>query len=806
MKTGRYSFSQLLDNEFVDCIIIPEMQRDYVWSADNVDGLFNSIEANFLRKTKLQLSISNNGEIIDDASRNHLTKEYERLIFNTRIGFIYAYYDASDSRVLYLIDGQQRITTLFLVLLGIYTKCGKDYCKEFREKYFLNKMPRLDYRVRENAHNYLVDFIDFVLECPDGDFATESGHFYADYSFDPTIRAIQNNYNRIRERLNSLNGDIFELLDYVENFIEFNYFDTGLSSQGERLYLYMNSRGEGLSLQEDIKPVIISRCKIDEKIEGGRKWEKWQNFFWIHRKESQNSDNGFWGFLKLSVILHQAHFDFSKWEGYKSETDHPELQSQKDIREAFINKKYITEQHRWVHRYIIETPEFDIHWLENCFAAYFKLSKIYDESVKKTTYPHAMLRIANWRSVESFDTIHYVVICGILEMLIKQPEISEEDLYRFGMYLLNRSYDSNNSKVPATATRRAIDLAAAMSKVGMQDIRKLGNNRDITTGNEHMDCTESILWKRIGAKEWEELFWNLTANQEFNSFFNGCHDVLIKLSDEKNDYTVAKINESNERFIQKFFNQRNSKSLRQELLAYGDISIRGGNNTWNLENEMERWKLPATEEWLDFFKDEKNLAIVRRFLNDEQKLPDGWRIALGNSVEYIGNYRYLWQTDDDAVMPNIVLLKAIQAKENLSRSLPSYLLAKVIDGWNWGGNHRYANLDFIIENGLFKTVNPGEGTYAFDFIFHWDSKKSYWEIELTKRADKDFSDEEIKALKDDWENTSKPTKLHLKQRFEETEGYTPEGTLKSIRNIQDWLESIKRTLGEKLIFPTIRPF
>lgn len=65
--------------------------------------------------------------------------------------------------------------------------------------------------------------------------------------------------------------------DYVENYIEFNYFDTNISSQGERLYLYMNSRGEDLSRQESLKAMLIERS--DNKLEDGKMWEDWQDFF-----------------------------------------------------------------------------------------------------------------------------------------------------------------------------------------------------------------------------------------------------------------------------------------------------------------------------------------------------------------------------------------------------------------------------------------------------------------------------------------------------------------------------------------------
>lgn len=799
MKTGRYSLAQLLDSDHIDRIIIPEMQRDYVWSVKNVDGLLNSIMTKFEEKESLQLSISNNGETVDSASIEYLTKEYERLRFNTRIGFIYAYYDSSDSRVLYLIDGQQRITTLFLFLLAIYAKGGDEYCSEFRKKYFSNKAPRLDYRVRENAHTYLIDFIDFTLSNPTKDFASESGRIYSDYSLDPTIRSIQDNYSHMRERLNRFDGDIVELLDYVENFIEFNYFDTGLSAQGERLYLYMNSRGEGLSFQEDIRPIIIGRCKPGCKTDGGRKWECWQNFFWIHRAGSPNADNGFWGFLKLAVILHQSRFGIPRWEEYAAETD-VKLKNVREVREAFVSEKYIDKQHEWVRRYIAETENLTIDWLEECFAAYNRLSKLYDDSCDATKYPYQVLRFTDWRSVESFSTIHYVSICGLLEILIRQPDISDENLYRFGMYLLNRSDDSNNSKVPDSATLRAIDLSKVLSDAHISDIRELGYQPELAKKIPNMDCSASLIWKHIHIPEWEKLFWELTSNKTLDEFLDGCHDLLVKLSSETDNYTVEGIHESNKLFIEKFFDRqiKDDKSLRVELLAYGDISIRAGNDTWNFGEQMSRWKFPVNKEWLLFFDYEESIKFFRKFLAGAPASPVGWRSAIAKGVDYTWSYRYLWNFEEGDILPNIILLKSSQAKENLARSLPAHLLAKAIDGWNWEGDHRYADIDFNVDNGVFEKADNGCGTFALDFIFNWDSKRPYWETILKKRGDKIFTNEEIEALSPLWSQKTDLTELHLKQTFFDTEGYNSSGSLKSIEDITKWLDEYKPALASVL--------
>ena len=43
MKAGKYCFKDLFVNRYVQRIIIPEIQRDYVWREMQVTGLLNSL-------------------------------------------------------------------------------------------------------------------------------------------------------------------------------------------------------------------------------------------------------------------------------------------------------------------------------------------------------------------------------------------------------------------------------------------------------------------------------------------------------------------------------------------------------------------------------------------------------------------------------------------------------------------------------------------------------------------------------------------------------------------------------------------
>lgn len=835
MKTGRYSLSQLLSNDDIDQIVIPELQRDYVWTPQNVAALLRSIESNYKEKQALTLTITNGDEAIDARSAQFLTKEYERLRYNTRIGFIYAYYDASDNRRFYLIDGQQRITTLFLLLLAACVRQGKRGIDHFCKTYFQNKRPRLDYRVREGAHNCLVDFIKYALSEADhasttlgSDFKRLSPNYFHDYDNDPTACALLANYDEIARWLAVSCADKHDIVDYVEHFIEFNYFDTGLSQQGERLYLYMNSRGEELSSQEQIRPTLVKRCGDGGKLAAGTQWEKWQQFFWEHRGENENADDGFFGFLKIAVILHQALSetmgeDKPKLKPADKKTDGGQ-QTPNEVREEYISGNLSDQQREWIPQYIAENEGFDIRWLEKVFHAYERLSGLYDGTVKKTGFPYPFLREPGWRAKSSMQTIHYVPLCGTLAITILRKGVSDDDLYRLAMYLLSRSDDDNNSKVPDTATLRAMSLAVAMNSHGITDVRLLP--RDVTKDQNMLrpDDLEFACYRQNDGADWERFFWELTADEALNRFLNGNRDIILRLSTPTGDgpYTLDAVHESLRRFKEKIFARRkDEKGLVYDLLRYGDISIGVESYPWVVDRHMQRYDLPyGYSGWQRLFREERKQtgqpeyhSILKAYVDgmtpDPPTSSDKWRMALRQGLHYMWYYRFLRHEEEGQVYPHIVLLQKAQARSNLTRSLPAYLLHTQLDGrWLPDDDSRCCALNFNISQGKFEIANTNEGDYCLGFVHIWDAKQPHWEVYMGRRGEAPFSEAQTKRLCDtgDWcpdDDIAKRQafgKFQLKavDLFVDTTGYDEEGLLPSIRKLKSFVKELKESLPHLL--------
>ena len=119
--------------------------------------------------------------------------------------------------------------------------------------------------------------------------------FLDDYKNDPTVISMISALKSIRKTFGSKSNFYF---DYLLTNIHFWHFKTEATSQGEELYITMNSRGEQLSDNEMQKARVLPS---NELVQYGQEWEKWQTFFWRNRTKGKannaNADKGFNNFL-----------------------------------------------------------------------------------------------------------------------------------------------------------------------------------------------------------------------------------------------------------------------------------------------------------------------------------------------------------------------------------------------------------------------------------------------------------------------------------------------------------------------------
>ena len=193
---NNYNISQLFcgDN---DKIIIPDLQRDYCWG--NPD---NNLVKGFVEGL--------------------LEMQYEQPV---TMGLIYGYYDEFTDCHLQLCDGQQRLTTIFLILGVLNRKLGFSKYKHLLMSSFEldndDKEPYLQYAIRESSLYFLSDLtvnyflnngIDSVEEIESQPW------FLNEFNVDPTVSSILNGIKTIEHCFIGIDNDkLTSLGDFIES-------------------------------------------------------------------------------------------------------------------------------------------------------------------------------------------------------------------------------------------------------------------------------------------------------------------------------------------------------------------------------------------------------------------------------------------------------------------------------------------------------------------------------------------------------------------------------------------------------------
>ena len=116
ISVNKQTIEEFLLNARTKTFLIPEYQRPYSWTSDQIDTLFNDIW---------------------EFTCNEGGTEKEGTYF---LGSIVSYENEGEQEI---IDGQQRITSIFLLLRAIYTKLNEPNEKTEKAKNFISKIEPL---------------------------------------------------------------------------------------------------------------------------------------------------------------------------------------------------------------------------------------------------------------------------------------------------------------------------------------------------------------------------------------------------------------------------------------------------------------------------------------------------------------------------------------------------------------------------------------------------------------------------------------------------------------------------------------
>lgn len=269
MNTTMHSFMDIFNTTFsegqdkvkLQKIIIPIIQRDYAQGRRNPD--------------------------VDRIRSRFLDTLYEAVL-NQPIALDFVYGDIDDNGIMTPLDGQQRLTTLFL----LHWYAAKKNRVSAEESAFLFNF---SYETRYSARYFCKELIEYMPQFTGilSEEIIDQNWFPLEWQKDPTISSMLVMLDDIDRKFSNVSDLWQRLKDGVITFYFLPIKDMGLTDE---LYIKMNSRGKPLTRFEHFK-AELERCirTVDDSAADRiiRKIDiDWTDMLWRYRSTGDKQDRG----------------------------------------------------------------------------------------------------------------------------------------------------------------------------------------------------------------------------------------------------------------------------------------------------------------------------------------------------------------------------------------------------------------------------------------------------------------------------------------------------------------------------------
>lgn len=658
MKTQQLKEQSLLHLLSQNNFIVPEIQREYVW------GQNEEVISRFLDSI-----IEKIGLVCDQCGN---PKKNTKI----NVGFLYTY---KPSYVIYsheryldenIIDGQQRFTTLILLLF--YCALKEDRTEEFKDvmRLEVDLEMAFDYKVRNLTHIFLLQLVNKVGKIDDLKliFEDKATWFLSDFKTDVTIDSLIKALEIIDKKFISKNEVYF---DYILNNIKFYHFRTEATNQGEELYITMNARGEALSKNEENKAVLM----LDDSslVEFGKKWEDWQDFFWKNRDKNNpnaNADIGFNEFLRWIQIIEMTLTD--------SEID---TEEDEKISEESLTKEIITLIQG--EKIILKKEYFSIEKIEKYYAAIKYLFESYctdieyklkydgdlDYTIIKERYLHPKNKTIE--QIESFEFIP--VLYYVYKLQLSNKPIDNQNIFRLSRFLNNLRKDLTIRKTINKQVINAIKLVDVLLEFD-DDIAKITLVKNKKISKSLLTPEEEFKFKiyieQINREEIESVLWQA----ENNRILNGKIAPLIQYSycpnEKKCEFTFEK---TFDKFNEQNFSLDNFKFIYQNFLKL----------TVESENQISSniWGIMILTDYYQIKNYYENYKTVTCLNSDDFHLIRNKYFL--NKIDEVSKYntaKEYFQSIFDDFLSDYSSLEDLSKENNYKRQLYAYYIALINKG------------------------------------------------------------------------------------------------------------------------------
>lgn len=425
----RSIFSHTDNGHTVKKVVIPLVQRDYAQGRQSPE--VNRIRSRFL-------------QVLFEA----LTEDKK-----TTLDFIYGNVD-EDGRLIPL-DGQQRLTTLFLLHYYI----ARHEAVDESEMAFLHNFT---YETRVSSREFCENLLRFTpdFSLPIAGQVRDEAWFLLEWENDPTVQSMLVMLDDIHNKFKGTSG-LWEKL--MGDNISFYFLPLSQMGVTDELYIKMNSRGKALTRFEHFKAELELHLKENGPMRARRVMSKidreWTDLLWPFR------DSGTGDIQADSItddeFLRYVHF-ISDIISYESEEK--EIDDEFEIIEKQFSKncKDVAEHIKTLENY------FDI-WLD------IDIEEFFDSYVSNDGYVSGKICIDTPKNI-------FKECCRCYGIRISKNRsafslVQTILLYSFTVYLMNKKNLDGKPNVTDVEFRRRLRIVNNLAKNSPDTIRSENMNR-----------------------------------------------------------------------------------------------------------------------------------------------------------------------------------------------------------------------------------------------------------------------------------------------------------------------------------------
>jgi len=591
---------------------------------------------NILKEFKIEIPIIQRDYAQGRKSEEKIAKKLIEDIYNAlsnkaslSLDFIYG---KTENGKLIPLDGQQRLTTLWL--LHWYIALIENKLSDDDDDNIKNKLKKFSYEVRLTSKDFCSKLIENGITYNKeiqkiSDKIKNQNWFYLSWEYDPTVVNMLNMLDIIHDIFKNTSGKYYDLLTGDECPIKFYFLQMENFSLTDELYIKMNARGKPLTPFENFKARFSELLGNDNK---HKLDTDWLDIFWKEKEEGNENtpdkaEKKFYNFFSnITLLFYVEKNDIDKYfiDTYdlqnvfdedlkdKNKTVFSDDNINRIIRLLGIIQNYKDDNHAWEYYKKILKPHNEINYSER--VRFYSLLMLIDNEVTDNDIIEKWLRVT--------------------KNLINNTRIEE----------------------PADFSK-AIKSLKKLSE-GISDIHNYLQKDDV---NIEFFYKAQVDEEKIKAelnssndKDWEKLI----INAEQIPYFDGQIGFLLEMSKtNEKEYDKNKFKQYSEvmQLIFQCFNDKNDEFLfERALLAKGDYLVQKGSNSSfcnfddHLRAKMDNWrKVFNNSDKRNFLK--SLLDQVCHSLNGDYQNEEKIKNAFIKIIEAYDNtdWRYLFIKNKD---------------------------------------------------------------------------------------------------------------------------------------------------------------